>query len=89
MVRKYEDISFVSVLCCAESCLTLCNPMDYIAHQSPLSVGFFRREYWSGLPCPPPGGLPNPGTEPRSPALWVDSHLSHQGSPTQKLFYCT
>ena len=31
---------------------------------------------WSGLPCPPPGDLPNPGTEPRSPALQVDSLLS-------------
>ena len=73
MVRKYEDISFVSVLCCAESCLTLRNPMDYIAHQSPLSVGFFRREYWSGLPCPPPGDLPDPGIKPASPALQADS----------------
>ena len=35
--------------------------------------GFSRQEYWSGLPCPPPGDLPNPGTEPRSPAWQVDS----------------
>ena len=35
--------------------------------------GFSRQEYWSGLPCPPPEGLPNPGIKPRSPALWVDS----------------
>ena len=34
-----------------------------IAHQAPLSMGFSRQEYWSGLPCPPPGGLPNPGIE--------------------------
>ena len=43
-----------------------------IAHQAPLSMGFSRQEYWSGLPCPPPGSLPNPGMEPRSflsPAL--------------------
>ena len=32
-----------------------------VAHQAPLSVGFSRQEYWSGLPCPPPGDLPNPG----------------------------
>ena len=38
--------------------------------------GFSRQEYWSGLPCPPPGDLPNPGIEPRSPALQVDSLLS-------------
>ena len=52
------------------SCVpTLCNPMDC----SPLSMGFSRQEYWSRLPCPPPGDLPNPGIEPRSPALQVDS----------------
>ena len=35
--------------------------------------GFSRQEYWSGLPCPPPGDLPNPGIKPRSPTLQVDS----------------
>ena len=40
-----------------------------IARQAPLSVGFSRQEHWSGLPCPPPGGRPKPGTEPRSLAL--------------------
>ena len=43
-----------------------------IACQAPLSLGFFRHEYWSGLPCPPLGNLPDPGTEPASlvfPAL--------------------
>ena len=40
-----------------------------VAHQAPLSMGFSRQEYWSGLPCPPPGDLPNPGIEPRSPEL--------------------
>ena len=43
-----------------------------VAHQAPLSVGFPRQEYWSGLPCPPPGDLPHPGVKPastRSPAL--------------------
>ena len=40
-----------------------------IAHQAPLSMGFSRQEYWSGLPCPSPGGPANPGTEPGSPAL--------------------
>ena len=37
------------------------------AHQAPLSVGFPRQEYWSGLPFPSPGDLPDPGIEPRSP----------------------
>ena len=36
-------------------------------------MGFTRQEYWSGVPCPPPGDLPNPGIEPRSPTLQVDS----------------
>ena len=42
------------------------------AHQDPLSMGFSRQEYWSGLPCLPPGDLPDPGIEPNfftSPAL--------------------
>ena len=50
---------------CAQSlelCLTFCNPMDY----SP--SGFSRQEYWSWLPCPPPGALSNPGMELVSPA---------------------
>ena len=47
-------------------CPTLCNPMDYIAHQAPLSMGLSRQEYWCGLPCPPPGDLPRPGIEPLS-----------------------
>ena len=43
-----------------------------VVHLAPLSKGFSRQEYWSGLPCPPPGDLPDPGTEPNSlmsPAL--------------------
>ena len=50
----------------------LCETLWTIAHQAPLSMGFSRQEYWSGLPCPPPGDLPNPGIEPTSlmsPAL--------------------
>ena len=39
-----------------------------VAHQAPLSMGFFRQEYWSGMPCPSPGDLPNPGIKPGSPA---------------------
>ena len=40
-----------------------------VAHQAPLSVGFRRQEYWSWLPLPPPGHLPDRGIEPASPAL--------------------
>ena len=46
--------------------LTLCNPMDCIACQAPLSMGFSRQEYWRGLPCPPLLYLPDPGIEPMS-----------------------
>ena len=46
----------------AQSCLTLCNPMD-----------FSRPEYWSGKPFPSPGDFPNPGIEPRPPALQANS----------------
>ena len=44
-----------------------------IAHQASLFMEFSRQEYWSGLPFPSPGDLPNPGIEPGSPALRVDS----------------
>ena len=51
---------------------------------APLSMGFSRQEYWNGLPCSPPGDLPDPGMEATFPvvsALQVDSlPLSHQGS---------
>ena len=55
-----------------------------VACQAPLWMGFPRQEYWSGLPCSPPGDLPNQGIEPRYPALQANSlwsDLSHQGSP--------
>ena len=44
-----------------------------VACQAPLSMGFSRQEYWSAQPFPSPGDLPNPGTEPGSPALQADS----------------
>ena len=57
-----------------------------VASQAPLSMGFPRQEYWSGLPCPPPEDVPDPGIEPTSPtssASEADSlPLSHQGNPS-------
>ena len=44
-----------------------------IAHRAPPSMEFSRQEYWSGLPFPSPGGLPDPGIEPRSPALQANT----------------
>ena len=52
----------------AKSCPTLAIPRT-IAYQVPLPMGFSRREYWSGLPFPSSGDLPDSGIEPRSPAL--------------------
>ena len=53
-----------------------------VAHQAPLFMEFSREEYCSGLPFPSPGDLPNPGIEPRSPALQADSLRSEpQGKP--------
>ena len=47
-----------------------------VAHQAPPSMGFSRQEYWSGVPFPSPGDLPNPGIEPRSPVLESDALTS-------------
>ena len=56
----------------AESCMSLIAPWT-VACQAPLSMGFSRQEYWSGLPFPSPGDLPHPGIKPRSPTLQADS----------------
>ena len=53
---------------CAQSCSNLCNPCT-LACQALLSMEFSRQEYWNGLPCPTPGDLPHPRTEPESPTL--------------------
>ena len=58
------------------SCVRLFATPWTIAYQTPPSMGFSRQEYWSGLPFPPPGDLPNPGIEPRSLALQIDALLS-------------
>ena len=47
-----------------------------VAYQASPSMGFSRQEYWSGLPFPSPGDLPDPGIEPRSPALETDTLTS-------------
>ena len=70
---------FSSYEVCVGACILSCfSPVQLfatlwtVACQAPLSLGFSRQKYWSGLPCPPPGDLPDPGTEPvslSSPAL--------------------
>ena len=79
---RYMIISFmvksVSRSIVSDSIVTL----RTVTRQVPLSMGFSRQEYWSGLTCPSPGDLPNPGIEPRSPAYrQILYQLSHQGSP--------
>ena len=54
------------------SCVRLSTPWT-VACLTPLSMGFLRQEYWNGLPFPSLGGLPDPGINPLSPALWADS----------------
>ena len=60
MEKKKVNIIHAWMLSCF-SCVWLLGL--YVAHQAPLSMGFFRQEYWNGLPCPPPGDLPNPGVK--------------------------
>ena len=61
-------------------CLTLFATPWTTAHQAPLFMGFPKQEYWNGLPFPFPGDIPDPGIQPVSPALQVDSlPLNHQG----------
>ena len=69
--KRYYALSN-KAMAVAQSCPTPWAPCP-VAHQVPLSMGFSRQEYWSGLPFPSPRDLPHPGTEPGSPALQVDS----------------
>ena len=83
------------VLCYGQSlqaCLTLC-VLWTVARQAPLSMGSFRQEYWSALPCPPPGDLPDLGIEPISLAspAFADRFFTHRapGKPqnTHRFIY--
>ena len=83
--RYYEMNVVTSLYACAQSYPTLCGPMA-VAHQAPLSMGFPRQKYWSGLQFPTPGVSPNPGIEPKalvSPALIGKFFITEPpGSPT-------
>ena len=78
----------VPYCCCscsvAQSCLTLCNPVD-CSRQAQLSMGFPRQEYWSGLPFPPAGDLPNPGNQPTSSALAGRFHTTEPPRKPRKV----
>ena len=57
-----------------------------VAYEAPQSMGFSRQEYWSGLPFPSPGDLPNPGIEPGSPSLEADALTSEPpGKPNDSV----
>ena len=76
-----QYISYTHAGLVAKLYLTLVTPW-VIACQAPLSSGFSRQEHWSGLPFSSPGDLPDPGIEPRSPALQAYSLLTElQGKP--------
>ena len=64
---------FKKCKCQSFSCVQLSVIPGAAAHQAPLSMEFSRQEYWSELPFPSPGDLPNPGSEPGSPTLEVDA----------------
>ena len=72
---------------CVYVCVCVCYFLSHVplfvspwtvASQAPLSMEIPRQEYWSGLPFPTPGDLPDTGIEPKSPALQILHHLSHQ-----------
>ena len=65
--RTCRTSSAVCVHTQSESCPTLCDPRD-CRPPGPSAMGFIRQEYWKGLPCPPPGDLPDPGIDPEFPA---------------------
>ena len=74
----FELYKYVCV--CVLSCFS--HVLLSVTLWTPLPMGFSRREYWSGLPCPTPGDLPDPGLDPSSVALQEDSlPLSHWVSP--------
>ena len=70
--NNWRLVTTLKVKVKVKSCPTLCYPVT-VAHQAPPPMGFSRQEYWSGLPFPSPGDLPDPGIEPRSPALQADA----------------
>ena len=73
----------VCVCVCARalSCVRLFSSLQTVARQTPLSLGFSRQQYWSGLPLPTPGGRPNPGIKPSSLASALEGRFFTTESP--------
>ena len=80
-------MTLVNFYCCLvdKLCMTLLQPIDYrLARQAPITLGFPSQEYWSELPFPSPGDLPDPGIEHVIPELQMDSlTMSHNGGPSE------
>ena len=79
----------VFVLCSVASVMSVSATLWTVVCQAPLSMGYSRQEYWSGLPCPPPRDLLNPGIELRSPALQADSLPSEPPGKPQEILIIT
>ena len=81
---------WISIYLCSGFVIKLCSTLvtpRTVAHQAPLSMGLSRQEYWSGLPFPSPGDLPDPGIKLRSPVLQVDSLLTKlPGKPSTHIY---
>ena len=74
---------------CTQLHLTLCDAVNDIACQVPLFMGFYRPEYWNGLPFPSAGDLPNPGLESASPALTGRFFITDTPGKSQQCIYLT
>ena len=87
--------SWVTVCVCVCVCMCLLSHFSHVRFfaipwtitlLSPLSMGFFRQQYWSGLPFPSPGNLPDPGIKPGPPALQADSLPSEPPGKPRRLY---
>ena len=74
-MRNYKCSLFSSSVSQSVMSNSLWSHRLYVAHQTPLSMGFSRQEYWNALPFPSPEDFPKPGNKPGSPALQTDSFL--------------
>ena len=88
MIYKYQYIS-ICILYFFHVYSVVSDSCDPIgcSLQTPLPLEFSRQEYWNGLPCPPPGDLPNPGIKPRSPALQANSLPSEPSGKLRRYFF--
>ena len=100
LVTKPPPPSFslaLFMILCFHVCVHVCVTHSVVSnslkpHGVPLSMGFPRQEYWSGLPCSPPGNLPDSGIEPMSPesllhCRWIIYHWATGGAPSRDLLY--